>query len=95
MSVSDAFQFENGGCIGVDVGGTFTDAVLTDGIRTWRAKAPTTPGEIGEGVLRPCELAARRAGAALDRSCPRWAASARHHGGDQRAGLAHRAARRA
>ena len=29
--MSDAFQFGMGGCIGVDVGGTFTDAVLTDG----------------------------------------------------------------
>ena len=70
MSVSDAFQFENGGCIGVDVGGTFTDAVLTDGIGVWRAKSPTTPGNIGEGVLEAVELAARRAGAELDRVLP-------------------------
>ena len=36
-------------CIGIDVGGTFTDCVLTDGNHTWRAKAPTTTGEIGRG----------------------------------------------
>ncbi len=70
MSVSDAFQFENGGCIGVDVGGTFTDAVLTDSIGVWRAKSPTTPGNVGEGVLKAVELAARRAGAELDRVLP-------------------------
>ena len=45
-------------CIGIDVGGTFTDCVLTDGARTWRAKAPTTTGEIGKGVLAAAEIAA-------------------------------------
>ena len=49
-------------CVGVDVGGTFTDAVLTDGTRTWRAKAPTTPGRLGQGVLAAVELAAQRRG---------------------------------
>ncbi len=49
--------------VGVDVGGTFTDVVLTDGARTWRAKAPTTPDDLGRGVLDALELAARRAGA--------------------------------
>ena len=29
-------------CIGVDVGGTFTDVVLSDGARVWRAKAPSS-----------------------------------------------------
>ena len=57
-------------CIGVDVGGTFTDAVLTDGSRTWRAKAPTTPGRLGEGVLAAIELAARRRGDSLDELLP-------------------------
>ena len=31
--------------LGVDVGGTFTDAVLLDGDRVHTAKAPTTPSE--------------------------------------------------
>jgi N-methylhydantoinase A len=68
--MSDVFQFDNGGCIGVDVGGTFTDAVLTDGIGVWRAKSPTTPGNIGEGVLKAIELASSRAGTELDRVLP-------------------------
>jgi N-methylhydantoinase A len=49
--------------VGVDVGGTFTDVVLTDGSGTWRAKAPTTPDDLGRGVLDALALAARRAGA--------------------------------
>jgi N-methylhydantoinase A len=57
-------------CIGVDVGGTFTDAVLTDGIGVWRAKSPTTPGDVGDGVLRAVELAAARAGAPLEQILP-------------------------
>ncbi|HWI21987.1 MAG TPA: hydantoinase/oxoprolinase family protein [Baekduia sp.] len=36
--------------LGVDVGGTFTDAVLVDGDRIFTAKAPTT-GDQSEGVL--------------------------------------------
>ncbi|HLN17071.1 MAG TPA: hydantoinase/oxoprolinase family protein [Acidimicrobiales bacterium] len=57
-------------CIGVDVGGTFTDAVLTDGTRTWRAKAPTTPGQLGQGVLAAAELAAARRGGTLAEILP-------------------------
>jgi N-methylhydantoinase A len=57
-------------CIGIDVGGTFTDCVLTDGTRTWRAKAPTTTGEIGLGVLAAAELAAQRSGTSLDDLLP-------------------------
>ena len=53
-------------CIGIDVGGTFTDCVLTDGTHTWRAKAPTTTGEIGKGVLAAAEIAAHRGGTTLD-----------------------------
>ena len=68
--MSDSFQFENGGCIGVDVGGTFTDAVLTDGVGVWRAKSPTTPDNIGVGVLKAIELASNRAGTELDRVLP-------------------------
>jgi N-methylhydantoinase A len=57
-------------CIGIDVGGTFTDCVLTDGTRTWRAKAPTTTGEIGQGVLAAAQLAAERSGTSLDALLP-------------------------
>jgi N-methylhydantoinase A len=53
-------------CVGVDVGGTFTDVVLTDATHTWRAKAPTTPGRLGDGVLAATRLAAERAGLSLD-----------------------------
>lgn len=37
--------------LGVDVGGTFTDAVLVDGSRVHTAKAPTTPDRETEGVM--------------------------------------------
>ena len=37
--------------LGVDVGGTFTDAVLVAGDRVTTAKAPTTPGDQSAGVL--------------------------------------------
>ena len=50
--------------IGVDVGGTFTDAVLTDGSAIWTAKSPTT-ANFTDGVLAACELAAKRAGKSL------------------------------
>src|ERR1700675_447187 len=53
-------------CIGVDIGGTFTDAVLTDGTTTWRAKAPTTPDQVGDGVIDACRLVAGRAGLTLE-----------------------------
>ncbi len=53
-------------CVGVDVGGTFTDAVVTDGRGIWRAKSPTTPGEVGRGVLAAVRLAASRAGRELE-----------------------------
>ena len=57
-------------CIGVDVGGTFTDVVLSDGTRTWRAKAASTPGELGRGVLDACRLVAERAGTTLEALLP-------------------------
>ncbi len=38
--------------LGVDVGGTFTDAALFDGERLHTAKVPTTPADQSEGVLR-------------------------------------------
>lgn len=49
--------------IAVDVGGTFTDVVLHDDtglVRTF--KAPTTPGQIVEGILHGLEHAARELG---------------------------------
>jgi len=60
----------DGACIGVDVGGTFTDAVLADGAAVWRAKSPTTPGRVGDGVIAALELAAARAGTTLDEALP-------------------------
>jgi N-methylhydantoinase A len=49
--------------LGVDVGGTFTDAVLLDGAAIHTAKVPTTPGEESAGVMTAIEMALRRAGA--------------------------------
>jgi N-methylhydantoinase A len=60
--VTNSIDLERQVCIGVDVGGTFTDAVLTDGAGIWRAKSPTTPGDLGAGVLAAIDIAARRAG---------------------------------
>jgi N-methylhydantoinase A len=57
-------------CIGIDVGGTFTDAVLTDGTDTWRAKSPTTKHDLGEGVIEACRLAAARSGRTLEELLP-------------------------
>ena len=49
--------------LGVDVGGTFTDAVLFDGAVVHTAKAPTTPGDESEGVLAAITSVIERAGA--------------------------------
>jgi N-methylhydantoinase A len=49
--------------LGVDVGGTFTDAALLDGDRLITAKAPSTPGDQSEGVLAAVEAALGKAGA--------------------------------
>ena len=57
--------------IGVDVGGTFTDAVLTVGSESWRAKSPSTYPDIGRGVLESCRLAAQSAGLELRDVLPR------------------------
>ncbi|WP_429362108.1 hydantoinase/oxoprolinase family protein [Paraburkholderia sp. GAS32] len=46
----------------MDVGGTFTDIVLSDGLEVWRAKAPSTTGALGRGVIEACRLVAQRAG---------------------------------
>ena len=50
--------------LGVDVGGTFTDAVAYDGRSLYTAKAPTTPDDQSRGVLAAVEAALERAGAA-------------------------------
>ncbi len=57
--------------IGIDVGGTFTDAVLIDGPDHYRAKSPSTYPDIGRGVLAACELAAQSAGLELADILPR------------------------
>jgi N-methylhydantoinase A len=50
--------------LGVDVGGTFTDAVLVgDDGTAFTAKAPSTPGEQQAGVLAAVEAVLERAGA--------------------------------
>jgi N-methylhydantoinase A len=49
--------------LGVDVGGTFTDAVLFDGAAVHTAKAPTTPDDQSEGVLAAVDAVLERAGA--------------------------------
>ncbi|HWO15269.1 MAG TPA: hydantoinase B/oxoprolinase family protein [Solirubrobacterales bacterium] len=49
--------------LGVDVGGTFTDAVLFDGATLHTAKTPTTPGEESVGTMAAIEQVLRRAGA--------------------------------
>ena len=49
--------------LGVDVGGTFTDAVLAVGGRLITAKAPTTPHDQSEGVLAAVRAALERADA--------------------------------
>ncbi len=48
--------------LGVDVGGTFTDAVLVDGGRLITAKAPTTPQDQSRGVLDAVRAALEAAG---------------------------------
>jgi N-methylhydantoinase A len=49
--------------LGVDVGGTFTDAVLVDGERIYTAKLPSTPEDQSQGVIAAVEEVLRRAGA--------------------------------
>ena len=48
--------------IGVDVGGTFTDAVVAIDGRLITAKAPTTPDDQSEGVMAAIEAALEKAG---------------------------------
>ena len=49
--------------LGVDVGGTFTDAVVFDGEEIHTAKAPTTPGAQAEGVMAAIDAVLAKAGA--------------------------------
>src|SRR6187200_1346866 len=52
--------------LGVDVGGTFTDAVVAIGDRLVTAKSPTTPEDQSEGVLAAVTAALERAGVSAD-----------------------------
>ena len=47
--------------LGVDVGGTFTDAALLDGDRLHTAKVPSTPDDQSRGVISAVEEVLRRA----------------------------------
>src|SRR3954467_1975204 len=49
--------------LGVDVGGTFTDAALIAGDRLVTAKAPSTPDDQSEGVIAAVEAALEKANA--------------------------------
>ena len=49
--------------LGVDVGGTFTDAVLFDGETVHTAKLPTTPGDQSVAVIEAIEEVLTKAGA--------------------------------
>lgn len=52
--------------VGIDVGGTFTDAFVSDGRASWRAKSPTDPGDFGRGVLAALEQVAGEVGEPLE-----------------------------
>jgi N-methylhydantoinase A len=58
--------------LGVDVGGTFTDAVLASESEIFTAKAPTTPADQSLGVIAAVEAALKKAGRTpkdIDRFC--------------------------
>ena len=74
--------------LGVDVGGTFTDAVLAFDGRLVTAKAPTTPADQSEGVIAAVGAALERAGRSPRRG---RAVLARDDGRDQRAARGHAA----
>ena len=48
--------------LGVDVGGTFTDAVLLDDGAVHTAKVPTTPGDESRGVMSAIDAVVAEAG---------------------------------
>ncbi len=52
--------------LGVDVGGTFTDAVLLDAGEVHTAKVPSTPDDQSNGVMGAIEAVLARAGATPD-----------------------------
>jgi N-methylhydantoinase A len=52
--------------LGVDVGGTFTDAVLFDGEQLHTAKLPTTPTDQSEAVIAAVRAVVELAGASAD-----------------------------
>ena len=49
--------------LGVDVGGTFTDAVLATEGALFSGKVPTTPHDQSEGVMAAVRIVLARAGA--------------------------------
>src|ERR687892_829364 len=53
--------------LGVDVGGTFTDAALLDGERLHTAKVPSTPDDQSRAVIVAVEEVLTRGGAEPDR----------------------------
>jgi N-methylhydantoinase A len=49
--------------LGVDVGGTFTDAVVFDGTDLHTAKSPSTPDDVSRGVMAAVDAVLERVGA--------------------------------
>ncbi|MEC3909527.1 hydantoinase/oxoprolinase family protein [Sphingobium sp. CR2-8] len=62
LAAGDYAATQSGYVIGIDVGGTFTDAVCSDGQTTWRAKSPTNPARFSDGVMGACSMLAEHAG---------------------------------
>ena len=56
--------------VDIDVGGTFTDAVLTLDGRRWIGKAPTTPYDLSVCFVNAIEEVALEAGHELDSLLP-------------------------
>lgn len=48
--------------VGVDIGGTFTDAFVSDAVQYWEGKAETTPAGLHEGLLNALTAAASEVG---------------------------------
>ena len=51
-------------CIGVDIGGTFTDVIGRRGGRVWTAKVPSSPEDLAAGVLAGVEAVLTQSGEA-------------------------------